>query len=192
MGLAQSRLCYQAIVPNWGREVYFFIGTILQEHKVKNILRFGKTIELLFCENEELTCAGFKPISINWESQGRWLLINHPSHINLTNCHCRHLSFTFWLIRFLFFIVAITNTATTTCFKGILTKVLPAKHVYHRVRKPAIIGYRGSILKHQENTLEGMKDLINRRFDGMHMEVQMLANEQLVLFGDNNFKVGNE
>lgn len=47
----------------------------------------------------------------------------------------------------------------------------------------------GNILQYQENTLEGMQNLINIKADGMHMKIQITKDEQLILFGDDNLYV---
>lgn len=78
---------------------------------------------------------------------------------------------------------------TSTCFKGVKTTPIPSDHVYNRIKKPALIGYKGNIRNYQENTLEGMNDVIHRKFQGIHMQVQITSDEQLILFGDKNLKV---
>eukprot|EP00795_Rhopilema_esculentum_P000236 gene236-9876_t len=55
------------------------------------------------------------------------------------------------------------------------------------MQRPAIIGYKGSITAHQENTLEGMKDVIKKGYQGIHMQVQMTRDDKMILFGDKNF-----
>eukprot|EP00112_Aurelia_sp_Birch-Aquarium-sp1_P006015 Seg1672.12 transcript_id=Seg1672.12/GoldUCD/mRNA.D3Y31 product="GDP-mannose 4 6 dehydratase" protein_id=Seg1672.12/GoldUCD/D3Y31 len=77
---------------------------------------------------------------------------------------------------------------TSTCFKGVKTTPIPSDHVYNRIKKPALIGYKGNIRNYQENTLEGMNDVIHRKFQGIHMQVQITSDEQLILFGDKNLK----
>ena len=57
------------------------------------------------------------------------------------------------------------------------------------MERPAIIGYKGSITAHQENTLEGMKDVIKKGYQGIHMQVQMTRDDKMILFGDKNFLV---
>lgn len=47
----------------------------------------------------------------------------------------------------------------------------------------------GNIFQYQENTLEGMKNLVAIKADGMHMKVQLTKDSQLILFGDDNLYV---
>ena len=49
----------------------------------------------------------------------------------------------------------------------------------------------GNILQHQENSLEGMKNLITIKADGMHMKVQLTKDNLLILFGDDNLYVSS-
>jgi len=77
----------------------------------------------------------------------------------------------------------------SSCFEKVSLKQLPSNHVFVRIRKsntPLVIGHMGNILQYQENTLEGMQNLINIKADGMHMKIQITKDEELILFGDDN------
>ena len=78
---------------------------------------------------------------------------------------------------------------SSTCFVGKTIRGIPSSHVYHAVSKPSIIGYKGDIFSHQENTLEGIKAMVNGRFQGVHMQVQATSDDKLIVFGDKNLKV---
>ena len=57
------------------------------------------------------------------------------------------------------------------------------------VSKPAVIGYKGNMFSHQENTLEGIKAAADGKFQGVHMQVQATSDDKLIVFGDENLKV---
>lgn len=56
------------------------------------------------------------------------------------------------------------------------------------VSKPAVIGYKGNMFSHQENTLEGIKAAADGKFQGVHMQVQATSDDKLIVFGDENLK----
>ena len=78
---------------------------------------------------------------------------------------------------------------SSTCFVNRTITKIPSSHIYHWVSKPAIIGYKGHVMAHQENTLEGINKVIGERFQGVHMQVQATFDDVLILFGDKNLKV---
>jgi Glycerophosphoryl diester phosphodiesterase len=47
----------------------------------------------------------------------------------------------------------------------------------------------GNIGAFQENTLDGIRSLIEIKADGVHMHVQLTEDDQLVLFQDSNLYV---
>ena len=58
-----------------------------------------------------------------------------------------------------------------------------------KTKNGLVIGHMGNIFQYQENTLEGMKNLVAIKADGMHMNVQLTKDDQLILFGDDNLYV---
>lgn len=58
-----------------------------------------------------------------------------------------------------------------------------------KTKNGLVIGHMGNIFQYQENTLEGMKNLVAIKADGMHMKVQLTKDSQLILFGDDNLYV---
>ena len=77
----------------------------------------------------------------------------------------------------------------TNCYTQTKLKVIPQDHIYHKLvqkGRPIVIGHRGNIQKYQENTLEGMRNLIAIKAGGMHMQVRTTKDNQLILFGDDS------
>ena len=83
----------------------------------------------------------------------------------------------------------LSQSYSSTCFTNKTTKQIPLSHVYYTVSKPAVIGYKGSMFSHQENTLEGIKAAADGKFQGVHMQVQATSDDKLIVFGDENLKV---
>ena len=79
------------------------------------------------------------------------------------------------------------------CFNDVTLKIIPSNHIYYQLIKKTknglVIGHMGNIFQYQENTLEGMKNLVAIKADGMHMKVQLTKDSQLILFGDDNLYV---
>eukprot|EP00794_Sanderia_malayensis_P006923 gene6923-7701_t len=69
-------------------------------------------------------------------------------------------------------------------FEDLVTEMVDADL---KIKKPLLVGYKGNIVKHQENSLEGIKELVKRKIH-IHMEVRITNDEQIILFGDETYK----
>ena len=54
-----------------------------------------------------------------------------------------------------------------------------------------VIGYAGHVQYFQENTLDGMLDLVKIKADGMHMQVQLTRDSQVILYAYDNLEVSS-
>ncbi|XP_065669838.1 uncharacterized protein LOC100208300 isoform X2 [Hydra vulgaris] len=94
-------------------------------------------------------------------------------------------------MNFFFFYISLllllAEESNQQCYSGVKFKSIPPNHLYNKLKKPLVIGYLGNIIRFQENSLEGMINLIQINADGMHMQVQLTKDNQLILFGDDNF-----
>ena len=75
------------------------------------------------------------------------------------------------------------------CYKSSRLLGIPKDHLYFKLQHPIVIGHMGNIMKYQENTLEGMKSLIQMNAGGMHMQVRMTRDNMLILFKDDKLYV---
>jgi len=88
-------------------------------------------------------------------------------------------------------VIAETVKYNTDCYNSTRLKAIPADHIYFKLlkpKKPIVIGHKGNIKKHQENTLEGMKSLLTIKAGGMHMQVRLTKDNKLILCGDDRLE----
>ena len=69
------------------------------------------------------------------------------------------------------------------------TRNIPTDHLFHKKQLPLILGHRGQGREFQENTIEGIKSLIDTGADGFEADVVLTDYGQLVLFHSDNAKV---
>lgn len=79
-----------------------------------------------------------------------------------------------------------SQATITNCYSDMKLKEIPLDHLYSKLKKPLVIGHMGNIINFQENSLEGIKSLIDIKADGVHMQVQLTKDEKLVVFGEEN------
>lgn len=75
------------------------------------------------------------------------------------------------------------------CFKR-HTRSIPTGHLMATKTKPLVLGHRGNPLKYQENTLDGFKSLLKTNADGFELDIYLTKDKKLVVFHDDNTKVG--
>ena len=85
-------------------------------------------------------------------------------------------------------ILFLARYSRDACLKGD-TPNIPKDHLFHRKKKPLILGHRGQGRQFQENTMEGIKSLIDTGADGFQADVVLTNYGQLVLFQSQNAKV---
>lgn len=74
------------------------------------------------------------------------------------------------------------------CYENMKLRAIPSDHIYHKLKHPSVIGHMGNIYQYQENTIEGIRNLIKIKADGVHMHVSMTSDNQLILFKDKNLQ----
>ena len=62
------------------------------------------------------------------------------------------------------------------------TQNIPADHLFFKKNQPLILGHRGQPKKYQENTLDGIKSLIDTGADGFTVDAHLTKNGDLVAF----------
>ena len=65
----------------------------------------------------------------------------------------------------------------------------PSDHLFHRLKKPIVIGHRGNPRVYQENTLDGFKSLLDDNVGGFEVDIYLTKDKRLVLFHDDNTEV---
>eukprot|EP00111_Clytia_hemisphaerica_P011589 TCONS_00034069-protein len=88
-----------------------------------------------------------------------------------------------WLVFTLLFTAGL---CAEDCLEKEKLRSIRSDHVYFQLKHPCVIGHMGNVQEFQENTLEGIRSLIEIKADGVHLHVQLTEDDQLVLFQDRN------
>ena len=75
------------------------------------------------------------------------------------------------------------------CFEGSTLNEIPSEHVYHKLHHPIVVGHMGDIELFQENTLDGIKSLVEIKAGGVYIHARLTNDKKLIAFQDDNLLV---
>lgn len=78
---------------------------------------------------------------------------------------------------------------TQRCYEDMILKEIPSDHIYYKLQHPIVIGHMGNIGLFQENSLEGIRSLVDIKAGGVHVHVRLTKDHKLIVFQDDNLHV---